>query len=407
MSYQLVRLGPKALVISNPHERAYGHLAEDILATLHIAKQARAWVYLFIPADPINRAIYDLRSPDVRVMPRDGIVGAVITTVVTFLARRAGMGRLRYKPLPRKAQMLGWPAKRVPDPRPVMHPGLLLRREIATRPIPVHLPPHLEQDAQHLAGALGIRHDTPMVTLHVRESGYKYADTPGDRARNAAIETYVPAIDSLVRRGFTVVRVGDKSMTPISRPGVVDLANSPTRTDWLEIWCLLRSKFLIAADSGLYWVAWLTNTPCLGVNITNPTSLYPLRRTDMYILKHVVDRASAEVLPLERLLSLDYLLNVRNTERFEYIDNSAEEIEWAVSEMIELQQHAAPLSSAQCRFRDRLTELLNTAEFQERWGDANKIPERDFLGEGRIGRHFVERCLDTPAPIQRFERPSA
>ena len=49
-------------------------------------------------------------------------------------------------------------------------------------------------------------------------------------------------------------------------PGVIDVATAPWRTDRLELWAVLRSRFFIASDSGPYFLAHLAGIPCLAVN---------------------------------------------------------------------------------------------------------------------------------------------
>src|SRR6185436_10511695 len=80
------------------------------------------------------------------------------------------------------------------------------------------LPADREREAIAQAAMLGIGPTDRIVTVHVRESGYR--STAGlrqrqwDELRNARIETYFAAFNALVERGFTVVRLGDPSMTP-------------------------------------------------------------------------------------------------------------------------------------------------------------------------------------------------
>ena len=71
-----------------------------------------------------------------------------------------------------------------------------------------------------------------------------FGGTPAEVQRLASM-TPTEAVDDLVQRGYTVIRLGDPSMTPLRHPGVVDLATSPTRTNLLEVYCLLRSDFII------------------------------------------------------------------------------------------------------------------------------------------------------------------
>ena len=144
-----------------------------------------------------------------------------------------------------------------------------------------------------------------------------------DSARNVRVETYFEAIDHLVGRGYTVVRIGDATMAPVSRPGVVDLASLPTPAQALEILCLLRSRFLMCSEAGPVGVAYLTDTPTLTVNATDPVSSFPVRAHGLYLLKRVVEVESGRRLSVSDLLTVDYLEHVRNTRRHRYLDNTS------------------------------------------------------------------------------------
>ena len=92
----------------------------------------------------------------------------------------------------------------------------------------------------------------PIVTLHVRSGAS--AATPGyaasDATRNATIERYFEAIDLLVDRGYTVVRLGNASMPRLARAGVVDLAHRPDPDGVLTLFAIQRSAFLVGCESG-------------------------------------------------------------------------------------------------------------------------------------------------------------
>ena len=96
-----------------------------------------------------------------------------------------------------------------------------------------------EWDAGHLDGSQHI----PLGQLATRLD-----EVPHDRTVVAVCRSGSRsdrAAKGLRARGYTVVRLGDPSMTPLSHPGVIDLATSPARTNLLEVYCLLRSAFIV------------------------------------------------------------------------------------------------------------------------------------------------------------------
>jgi putative glycosyltransferase (TIGR04372 family) len=223
----------------------------------------------------------------------------------------------------------------------------------------LRLPAHREEQTAREAAALGIDASAPIVTVHVRESGYRSASglrqRSWDEVRNARIETFFPAFSALTERGYTVVRLGDATMTPVQMPGVVDLATSPARTQWLEVWCTMRSEFLVGCDSGPSWLAVLLGIPVLTVNAVHFRDLS--RPMDRIICKRARDLASGATLSVSEMLTQEFLSVGFKGDRYEYIDNTRAEIRRAVIDMIEVVHGREQRSSWQNRFTRRLREV--------------------------------------------------
>ncbi|MBM4195426.1 MAG: TIGR04372 family glycosyltransferase [Gemmatimonadetes bacterium] len=223
----------------------------------------------------------------------------------------------------------------------------------------LRLPPDREAQAARGAAALGIDPSAPIVTVHVRESGYR----PGsglrqrswDEIRNARVATFLPAFRALVKRGYTVVRLGDPTMTPVRMRGVVDLATSPARTAWLEIWCTIRSEFLVGCDSGPSWLAVLLGVPVLTVNAVHFRDLG--RPTDRMTCKLARDRTTGATLSISDMLADDFLRVGFKGDRFECVDNTPSDLRRAVIDMIEVVHGRERRSSWQSRFNRRLREV--------------------------------------------------
>ena len=249
------------------------------------------------------------------------------------------------------------------------------------------------EEAARQARAHGIAPDARLVCVHAREGGYKHGgethdikpDSRDDRTRNARIESYLDAADYLIGRGYAVIRLGDPSMTPVHHPGVVDLATSPTRTNLLEIYCLLRSDFIICGESAFGNVIYLTNTPMLLVNATEPISAYPIRAPGLFLPKTVVDKRDGRRLTTVDLLSLEYHRQFRDTRRYQYVDNSPEQIREATQKMLEWIDGRWAESQAQHGYHEATmsaaAQLRRRSTYVRKWG-----LHEGFLGDGRIAR---------------------
>jgi len=271
-----------------------------------------------------------------------------------------------------------------------------LRRRLLRSPVATSLPPVLEARARDEARGLGIDEHAPIVCVHSREAGYKHGRevhekqrsqgkrrVRDDAARNASIRRLFPVMTELVAKGFIVVRLGDPSMEPVHLSGVVDLATNASQS-LVEVYCLLRARFLIAGESGPAGVSYLTNTPLLQVNATDPIGSYPIRSSGLLLLKHVTERDSGRRLALPELLSARYLSRLRDTTVFAYEDNTPEEIQAAVDEMFALQE-GDPDDRRQAAFRVEATRVASTLvpsiRYLRKWR-----ADDGFLGDGRLAR---------------------
>lgn len=265
-------------------------------------------------------------------------------------------------------------------------------------PLRLRLPANREQEAAREAAALNIDPAAPIVTVHVRESGYR--STSGlrqrewDDIRNARIDTFRAAFRALVKRGYTVVRLGDPTMTPVGMRGVVDLATSPGRSPWLDAWCTMRSEFLIGCDSGPSWLAVLLGVPLLTVNAVHFRDLS--RPVDRIICKLARNRATGAVLSVSEMLTEDFLGVGFKGDRFEPIDNSPDDIRRAVVDMIEVVHGRERRSSWQSQFNRHLRQVerqgLERRSALE--GVAIMSRARGTLSRAFAKRYFTQRQAD-------------
>ena len=293
-----------------------------------------------------------------------------------------------------------------------------LFRSYIREPIAVNIPEKQQKFLEGYAKELGVSLDMKVVTIHAREQafhqGEEMQDTQSKRAsilghktdlvRNAEISSYEKSVDYLIGQGYTIVRLGDPAMQPYRRDGVIDLATlelgKPLQKSLLEVYFLLRSKFLLCGESGPYSVSYLTNTPTVLVNATDPVSGFPVRRNRLYILKRVHERQTGHPLSLNDLLTYKYLSTMREFVFYHYIDNTQEEILEAVKEMLITLQEGCEETPNQKAYHKMLRELameLNKPDkagglgYVRKWGCHNQ-----FLGDGRIGASYVDQHFQAP-----------
>ncbi|MEW6319639.1 MAG: TIGR04372 family glycosyltransferase [Acidobacteriota bacterium] len=427
------RAAGKRVLVSMPNVRQYGHCALEILQSFAEAAEHNASVFFVYPRKLSICALFELEPETVTVLRPNPVTALRLRWRIRHDEWREGMERKALLAAERVKDELRTELWRHMS-RPGIHPtvrndlkrlksrlkrpfrfenwvsGLRVERQNYYRrrqlryPVPVTLRPAALAAARAQAQALGLADDARIVTLHAREAGYKLGaemqDTKpktgrDDSVRNVRIDSYYLAMDYLVARGYTVVRIGDPSMTPVHRPGVIDLASSPHRSTLLELYCLLKSEFLIGSDSGPSVVAYLTNTPLVCTNCTEPVAAYPIRERSLYTVKGVIERETGRRLSLRDLLGPDYLTSFRNSRKYQYVDNTPEEIVEAVEEMIEMLAGRAPLTPAQIAFKEAVLEaeaaLRQVSGYVRKWG-----ADEGFMGDGRIGAGFADRYLESP-----------
>jgi putative glycosyltransferase (TIGR04372 family) len=279
-----------------------------------------------------------------------------------------------------------------------VYDGHDLRRYAALHPLRGRFSPEDDAEARLAAERVGIPLDRPLVTLHVRE-GKSLAlagveERGKDYIRNAEIAMYGAAIDTLCRRGYCVVRIGDPSMPPVPRQGLIDLATHPEHNALLDFWCVARSRFFVASDSGPYLLSWLFNVPCLAVNIVNLLGVYPLRACDRYLVKRVRLTGSEDSLSLQEMLTEDFLYGFRRRllkkRDIELIDNTDEDIRVAVEEMDDALEYPVRATPLQQQFRELVATahagVLSRAKLRGKVGR-----ETTYLGDGLVSDSFVRR----------------
>jgi len=191
--------------------------------------------------------------------------------------------------------------------------------------------------ARSLLSEIGLDFSTWYVCVHVRESGFR--NDPGRREyRNSSILNYISAIKVITDAGGIVVRMGDSTMTPLPvLPNVIDYPFSSKKSPLLDLYLIKNCRFYLGTDSGIMDTAKMFFKDILITNMVHWMFVYPLRKKERGIYKHVYSKAHARYLTFHEVLGADWKLqNV-----FGYIDdnyvlteNTSKDIEMAVSEYL-------------------------------------------------------------------------
>ncbi|MBI3497184.1 MAG: TIGR04372 family glycosyltransferase [Proteobacteria bacterium] len=270
-------------------------------------------------------------------------------------------GRTRLFPEAAAAAQVQWEAERRP-------PLLDLDEEDAVR-------------GEAVLREMGLGANDWFVGLHVRESGF-HRDIGRNSPmvyRNASIDRFGPAIEAIAKRGGWVIRMGDPSMTPLgSHERVIDYAVGPRKSEWMDVFLCARGRFFLGSASGMHMVPATFGVPCAIANAA-PMGSRPVFAADIFIPKLYWSKLEGRYLGFVESTAppLGHAAHAGlfETRGVELVENTPEEIEGLVAEMLDRLDGSAGYSAEdemlQARFR------AETAPFSA-WGTNSRIG-RDFL----------------------------
>jgi putative glycosyltransferase (TIGR04372 family) len=162
----------------------------------------------------------------------------------------------------------------------------------------VAIPKGLRERGRAVLSDAGVTADW-FVALHIREGGY-HGDGLGTtrQHRSANVDDYLDAITHIVGRGGAVIRLGDKSMTPLKRlPGVFDYAHSEIKSAEMDLFLCADATLFVGTTSGLTTAVQALGTPMLLVNCISNDCQFWHDKTD-FTLRLVHDRRANRYLSL-------------------------------------------------------------------------------------------------------------
>ena len=196
---------------------------------------------------------------------------------------------------------------------------------------------HKNRIARRLLSEIGIDFSTWYVCVHVRESGFKN-DHGRKEYRNSSIYNYIPAIKVITDAGGVVVRIGDPTMTPLPElPNVIDYPFTSKKSSLLDLYLIKHCRFYLGAASGPDAVAEMFFKDVLITNMAQWLMAYPLRKKARGIYKHIYSKSHGRYLTFHEVLNDDYKMQPifgYIDDNYELTENTAEDIEMAVSEYL-------------------------------------------------------------------------
>jgi len=350
-------------VFLTPCISVIGNCSEEIQFGLLRARREGKKLLIFYPFDlpwkfrfPItNRELFQVASPHRAEPPRALVLLARVALTSLYGPLRA-FSLIAGKILGQWANLsglvthpcLGSTTLWKPSEEPVefrwdVVDGYRWTEEIA-KPLSAGLAPAKRARAHAARLELGIPEDAWFVGLHVRQRGF-YNPKEEATCRNATVADYIPAIKEITARGGWVVRLGDKSMTPLPPlERVIDYPHTRYKSDLMDMYWLSECRFYVGMTSGILDTAWLFQRPMVLTNMTTWSFAYPRRPGDLGLTKHLYSKPLGRYLSLRELLETPWAAQHYHEFGADYDmrDNTPDEIRDVVVEFLENDGQAKP-----------------------------------------------------------------
>lgn len=256
-----------------------------------------------------------------------------------------------------------------------------------------------EKKGKDLMNMLGLPSGARYVCLAVRDSLYLnklfpvYDWTYHDH-RNADIMTYRKAALFLAEQGYYVIRmgkwVGDRF--DVVHPHIIDYANSPFQSDFLDIYLSSQCEFFISTSTGIDAIPQLFRRPILFSNISVSRELQAYSSRSIFIPKKIKNTKLGRFLTFkevsefmilhDKLGGYSNLLQLLSDNHLELINNTEDEILDIVQEMEQRLNGT---------FKDDDDDLERQQNF---WAEYAFYPPRKIDDiRVKLGRNFLRSML--------------
>jgi putative glycosyltransferase (TIGR04372 family) len=213
----------------------------------------------------------------------------------------------------------------------------LLDEDLQTNPF-LKIPPRSDSEVSNLLTNLGISPSDWYVCLHVRTDAYFTEDQKIHTYRNSNFDNYLPAVQFIKSMGGKVVKVGEPDeFSNEKESGVIHYENSIYRNAKNDVLINSHCSFFIGNTSGIQAVPGSLGIPIVAVNAAPLAACKIWGPQDIAIPKLYFNEKTKEIIGFKSVMN-NPMGSFRYSAKFEeasvsLIENSPEEILWAVEEM--------------------------------------------------------------------------
>ena len=230
---------------------------------------------------------------------------------------------------------------------------------------------------------MGLPANAWFICVHSRDGAYSPGDEHLHSYRNSDIETYILAMKAITERGGWCIRVGERSSKPLPQfDGVIDYANSPFKSDSMDVFLCANCRFFLGNSSGLYLLASIFGVHTALANLIPVSASLPVSRGDLGIHKILRSRKTGQLLNYREILGSP-VGNFRFTSQYEghgilLEDNSAEDIRDLAVEMLTRINSTVEYSEYDEELQNKVQRLMKPGHYS-------------YGADSRIGRDFLRK----------------
>ena len=239
--------------------------------------------------------------------------------------------------------------------------------------------------------AMGIAQGTQYICFHGRDSRYLQETYPGPGNwsyhdfRDVDIHNYLPAVEELTRRGYVAVRMGSKVRDRLTstNPNIVDYANSPHQSDFMDIFLSAHCEFFLSSGSGVMCVSMAFRRPQVIISEAPLCTSLDMDSSHLFIPKLYRKISSARDMTYSEIFATHaHKFDVTQ----DYSDAGIELVESSPHDILDL------VIEAEERFRGAWTPKPEDDELQQRFwviwpNDLHSGPIRSKIGASFLRNH--------------------
>jgi len=239
----------------------------------------------------------------------------------------------------------------------------------------------------------GLTESDKFICLTCRDSAYLEKEMPGmnwdyHNYRNGDIENFKEAAIYLAKQGFFIFRMGkhvEKSFN-LNNSQIIDYANSPLRSDFMDIYLGAKCEFCITTQTGFDGVPHMFRKPLATITMPVGDGRVSNKKSLFITKKHICAITNKEITLKEiftRGLGFVNTTKDYDEKKVILVDNSPIEIKEMVEEMLYLLNSDEKFDSIKNKHQLKYNEILEKYFFkfnqQKRYGKINSRFSRKFL----------------------------